>query len=116
MNDRDSSPAPQTLGALYSIVAPIDVLHEPPHEPQLRIHTLSPRQSFVELTRGTFNYRHASPARLERQFSTAAHLASLLPIKTLAYPRTLDRLRETVAMVIADLAGDGDHRLTRTVC
>ena len=116
MNAHRGSIAPQKLDAFYSILGPTDKLHQPNHEPQVRIQTLSPRDAFVELTRGTFNSRYANTARLERQFSTAARLPSLIPIKRLSYPRALDRLHETMAAVIADLACESDRPLMPTAC
>jgi hypothetical protein len=70
------------------------------------IETLSPRQAFVELVKGTFNRRLVSPQRLERQFGAMAALADLLPVKTLTYPRAIGRLQEVRETVLADLSGD----------
>jgi hypothetical protein len=116
MSARRLALAPQTLDALYSIVEPDDVVQKPMDESRVGIDQLSPRDAFLEITRSTFNYRLTNPARLERQFSTAASLQSRIPIKRLAYPRALGRLHETVAAVIADLARERDRPLTQRAC
>jgi hypothetical protein len=116
MNARRRTLAPRILDALYSIVEPGDASPEPGDESPVAIHQLTPRDAFVEITRSTFNYRHINPARLERQFSAAARLPGLIPIKRLAYPRALHRLHETVAAVIADLAREHDRPLTQSAC
>jgi len=67
------------------------------------IRTLSPRQAFVELTRNTFNACVLDAPRLARQFDLATRVAARVPVKTLAYPRRLDRLADVRAAIEADL-------------
>src|SRR5260221_1407723 len=55
---------PVTLKAIYSLAAPRDACRTP----RVSIKTLSPREAFVELVKGTFNRRLVSPQRLARQF------------------------------------------------
>lgn len=68
------------------------------------IRALSPRRAFVELTRNTFNACVLDPARLARQFELAARVASRVPVKTLEYPRDLDRLSAVRAAIEADVS------------
>lgn len=68
------------------------------------IRTLSSRRAFVELTRNTFNACVLDPPRLARQFALAARVAARVPVKTLAYPRRLDRLADVRAAIEADLS------------
>jgi hypothetical protein len=67
------------------------------------IRPLSPRRAFVELTRNTFNACVLDAARLTRQFDLAARVAAAVPVKTLTYPRGLDRLAAVRAAVEADV-------------
>jgi hypothetical protein len=67
------------------------------------IRALSPRQAFVELTRNTFNACVLDAPRLGRQFDLAARVAARVPVKTLAYPRRLDRLADVRGAIEADL-------------
>src|SRR5258708_28386064 len=75
---------PIPLTAIYSLAAPRDACRNP----GVTIKTLSPREAFVTLVAGTFNRRHVSPQRLERQFGFIARLTDLIPVKKLAYPRS----------------------------
>ena len=70
----------------------------------ITIRTLAPRRAFVELTRNTFNACVLDAPRLARQFELAARVAMRVPVKTLTYPRGLDRLASVRAAVEADLA------------
>ena len=72
----------------------------------MSIETLSPREAFVELVKGTFNRRLVSPQRLARQFGIMASLTDLISVKKLTYPRAIDRLPDVRGMVLADLARD----------
>jgi len=68
------------------------------------IRPLSPRRAFVELTRNTFNACVLDAARLARQFDLAARVAAAIPVKTLTYPRGLDRLAAVRTAVEADVS------------
>ena len=70
------------------------------------IETLTPREAFVELIKGTFNRRLVSPQRLTQQFRVMSSLASRVSIRKLTYPRAIDRLHEVRRTVIADLIRD----------
>ena len=98
--DEDLSCArPVTLKAIYSLGAP----REMRERPCVSIERLSPRESFVELVRSTFNRRLVSPRRLERQFGVMATLADVMSVKRLSYPRAIARLPDVRTTVIADL-------------
>ncbi|HEV8471307.1 MAG TPA: hypothetical protein VGR82_00915 [Methylomirabilota bacterium] len=105
MNDRGPklviplAPAPPriALRALYVL--------RPGAAGRVAIASLSPRQAFVELTRNTFNDCVVDRHRLARQFALAARVAVSVPIKSLAYPRALERLAAVREAVQADLAG-----------
>jgi hypothetical protein len=75
----------------------------------MSIETLSPRETFVALVKGTFNRRLASAERLERQFGVMARLTDLIAVKTLSYPRVIDRLPEVREMVLSDLTHETLH-------
>jgi hypothetical protein len=90
---------PVMLKTIYAVAAPRDACRTP----EVRIETLSPRDAFVALLKGTFNRRLVSAERLERQFGAMAALADRVVVKTLAYPRAIDRLTEVRAAVLADL-------------
>ena len=90
---------PVALKAIYAVTAP----REACRMPDVGIETLSPRAAFLALIGGTFNRRLVSAERLERQFDTMARLADRVVVKTLAYPRTIDRLPDVQAAVLADL-------------
>ena len=101
LDERRSCSAPVPLKAIYSLAVPRDVCRSR----SVSIETLSPRESFVELLRGTFNRRLVSSQRLESQFRFVSSLADTVPVKKLSYPRAADRLQEIRELVLADLAG-----------
>jgi hypothetical protein len=92
--------SPVALKAIYSLAAP----REACRTPRASIETLTPREAFVDLVKGTFNRRLVSRQRLARQFSVMSSLAGRVPVRKLTYPRTIDRLHEVRRLVIADLA------------
>jgi hypothetical protein len=92
--------SPVVLKGIYSLADP----GRGCRTPNVTIETLSAREAFVELVKGTFNRRLVTPERLERQFMVMTGLTSLISVKQLRYPRTIDRLQEVRGMVLADLA------------
>jgi hypothetical protein len=94
--------SPIRLDAIYALAAPRDACRKP----DVTIETLSPREAFIELVKGTFNRRLMSPRRLRDQFCFVARLTELISVKKLTYPRAVDRLQEVRARVLADLARD----------
>jgi hypothetical protein len=91
--------APVRLKAIYSLAAP----REASRSAGVSVETLSPRETFVELVKATFNRRVVSAQRLERQFAVMTGLTGLVPLKRLTYPRSIDRLQEVREAVIGDL-------------
>ena len=87
------------LKTIYAVAAPRDSCRTP----HVRIEALSPRDAFLALVKGTFNRRLVSTKRMERQFDAMAGLSDRVIVKTLAYPRAIDRLPEVRAAVLADL-------------
>jgi hypothetical protein len=93
---------PTALNAIYALAAPRDACRRP----SVSIETLSRREAFVELLKGTFNRRLVNQPRLERQFGFMARLTDLIPVKRLTYARAIDRLPEVCETVLTDLARD----------
>jgi hypothetical protein len=100
LDEQQACTTPVALEAIYSLAAPRDG----GRRPSVRIDTLSPRQAFVELVKGTFNRRLVSPQRLERQFHAMTRLTDLISVRTLTYPRVIDRLEHVRRAVLTDLA------------
>jgi hypothetical protein len=95
----DDPPAgPVFLAAMYVLAPP-----GPRPVRGITIRRLSPRRAFVELTRATFNSMNVDRARLERQFALVTALASVVPVKTLTFPRSLAWLPTVRAAIDADL-------------
>jgi hypothetical protein len=65
---------------------------------------LSAREAFMALTQNTFNACVLEPQRLARQFALASRVALSVPVKSLAYPRTLGRLASVRDAVRRDVA------------
>ncbi len=93
-----ATPAP--LRAIYSVAPPRDAARRP----HVAVERVSRRRAFVELLRGTLNRRSRGPARRTRQFSTLARIVETVPIRTLSFPRSLERLTEVCDAVLDDLA------------
>jgi hypothetical protein len=100
LEEQSSCAIPVKLEAIYSLAAPRDACRTT----SASIEPLSRREAFLALVKGTFNRRVVSQERLARQFSAMAGLADLIPVKTLSYPRMLDRLPEVRDAVLADHA------------
>ena len=90
---------PAELTAIYSLAAPRDACRSE----RVSSEVLARREGFVELVKATFNRRVVSPERLARQFDVMTRIADLVPVRRLAYPRTIDRLQEVRDLVLADL-------------
>jgi hypothetical protein len=91
--------SPVALKAIYSLAAPRDACRTR----DVSVETLSSRDAFVALLKGTFNRRLVTSQRLERQFGFIASLSDLISVKKLTYPRTIERLPELRRAVLADL-------------
>src|SRR5262249_1475345 len=90
-----AAPGAAPLRALYVL--------RPRRGRRVAIRTLSPRRAFVELAGNTFNACVLDAPRLARQFDLAARVAASVPVKTLTYPRRLDRLGDVRAAIEADV-------------
>jgi len=95
--------SPIALDAIYTLAAPRAACRAP----DVSIETLSPREAFVELVKGTFNRRLVSQQRLERHFDFVAGLTDRIAVKRLTYARAIDRLNEVREAVLADLTRGG---------
>src|SRR5207244_8795284 len=80
-----SSAVPMPLRAIYTLVRPREAFPKQ----SITFETLSPRESFLELLKNTFNYRVVNSDRLERQFNETVRVVSLMPVKKVSYPRVL---------------------------
>ncbi len=101
--DRNETVLPQgafPLKAIYVLTPPSPSLRS--HK--ITIRKLSPRRAFGELLKNSFNTVIVEPARLKRQFVLASRLASSVPIKSLYYPRALERLPDVRQAILADLS------------
>jgi len=92
--------APAPLAAIFTLAPPRDA----GRNDCVRIDPLPPREALIEVVRGTFNRRLVDGDRLARQFDMAARISTFVPIKRIAYPRTLDRLADVRDAVLADVA------------
>ena len=90
---------PAPLKAVYTLASPREVFRKQP----VRIETLSPRRSFLEFVKNTFNYRVVNSDRLERQFNETARVVSVAPVKKISYPRVLNHLPAVRDAILADL-------------
>jgi hypothetical protein len=64
---------------------------------------LTGRAAFVAVIRHTFNDSVRHPARLKQQFAFARRLLETVTVKTLVYPRQLDRLSGVADAILSDL-------------
>lgn len=101
-----SSAAPVLLKAIYTLVPPREVLRKQP----IRFETLSPRESFLELVKNTFNCRVVNSDRLERQFNETVRVVSAMPVKKVSYPRVLTQLPAVRNAILADLNSPSDEQ------
>ncbi len=90
---------PVPVRAIYSVAAP----RESCRVAAAAIEPVSPRDSFVELVKGTFNRRLVDARRLRRQLDVMTAVAERVPVKRLRYPRTMEQLPDVRAAVLADV-------------
>jgi hypothetical protein len=95
----------QALGSALPLKA-IYVLAPPKNRTRTRItiRRLSKHQTCLALIRNTFNTAVTDPGRLRRQFALAVSVATTLPIRLIAYPRTLGALRRARAVILSDVS------------
>jgi hypothetical protein len=94
-----SSAIPVPVKAIYTLAGPRQVCRNQ----QIRVTVLSPRESFMELVKNTFNYRIVNPDRLQRQFEETAEVVSTAPVKRISYPRVLAHIPAVRDAILADL-------------
>ena len=95
---RHSGSAP--LLALYVLSPPREV-----HRKQsIQLTSLSKKETFLELVRGTFNYLVTGSERLERQYTECLGVASRVPARRISYPRVLSMLPDVRRAIVSDLA------------
>jgi hypothetical protein len=97
--------SPVPLRVVYTLLSP----GEQAGEQSVRIKPLSPRESFLTLLSNTFNYVILDPSRLQRQFAETARLATIIPVKSLSYPRQAGLLSAVREAILHDLDG---HKTT----
>ena len=100
LDDRQAFRCPLPLKAIY-------VLTPPARSRTMagaRIRCVSKRRACLALLRNTFNASVTDPGRLSRELSFAASVAETVPIKLLAYPRTLRVLPIVREAILADLS------------
>ena len=99
LDDRHASPSAVPLAAMYVVV--------PPDRCRLAtgvtIRRVSKRQGCLALLRNAFNTAIADPERLKRQFAFAVSVAANVPIKRIAYPRTIPTLARARDAILSDL-------------
>ena len=88
------------LRAIYVLTAPREVYRKQ----RIRMTPLSPRETFIELVRNTFNYLVIGSERLQRQYSESLDLAVRVPARRISYPRDISVLPAVRDAIFADLA------------
>ena len=99
------NPCSAPLRALYVLGAPREARRKQP----IQITSLSAREAFIELVRGTFNYLITGSERLERQYTECLGVASRVPARRISYPRVLSALPAVRQAILSDLAEIVSH-------
>jgi hypothetical protein len=90
-------PQPVILDAVYLIAGPRESRGR-----DVTIEPLPPGTAFLALLASAFNRSLTDRRRLERQFDLMTRLAGRIAVRKLTYPRSLERLAEVRAAVLAD--------------
>jgi hypothetical protein len=93
------------LRVLYALSAPREVRRKQ----RIQITSLTPRETFIELVRGTFNYLITGSERIERQYAECLGVASRVSARRISYPRVLSLLPSVRQAILADLAEEIRH-------
>src|SRR5262249_21148335 len=109
LDEKHSYSAPVPVKAIYALAPPRDVFRKQ----SLRFKTLSPRESFLELVKNTFNRRIVDAPRLKRQIEEISRLVTLVSVRRLSIPRDFGRLSSFRDAVIEELR---DKRLEAVGC
>lgn len=99
LGNRQAWRSPAPTDSLYILAAPDPTACV--QTPEIR--HLSRRDACISLVRNTFNTVIQGPARQARQFKMATELAASLEIRSLVYPRGLQRISEVVDAIVADV-------------
>lgn len=103
LNERQTCSTPLPVAAVYSLAAPRDRYRKQ----SIRIEPLSPRESFMELVKNTFNRRILDADRLTRQLAQTARLSTLLSVRRLTIPRDLGQLPSVRNAILTDVSTVG---------
>jgi hypothetical protein len=99
LDDRQTATRPVPIRAMYVLRPPQDTCR---HQ-NVSIEALSARDAFIELMKCTFNRRLAGAGRAARQFTETVRLIESVPVRRLAYPRQIERLRDIHDQVLTRL-------------
>jgi hypothetical protein len=99
LDDHQASRSARPLTAIYVLTPPAS---DGRVRTRVTIRRLSRRQACLALLRNTFNTAVTDPGRLSRQFAFAASVAAAVPVKLIAYPRTLRLLPAVRDAILAD--------------
>lgn len=86
------------LRALYVLAPPSAVRRKQ----RIELRSLTTRETFVGLVRGTFNPLISDTDRLRRQYSECLGIASRVPARRISYPRVLAMLPAVRQMILND--------------
>jgi hypothetical protein len=88
------------LRAIYVLSPPREVRRKQP----IQLTSLSTRETFIALVRGTFNPVVTGSERAERQYTESLGVASQVPARRISYPRVLSMLPAVRKAILSDLA------------
>jgi hypothetical protein len=98
LDERQAFRSPVPLKAIYVLVSPARA------RDRVTIRRVSTRQACLALIENAFNTAVTDPGRLSRQLEFAASVAATLPVKRIAYPRSLGVLPIVRDAILADLS------------
>ena len=94
------SPGSAPLHALYVLSPSRAVRRKQP----IQLTSLTSRETFIDLVRGTFNPLVTGSERLGRQYIESLGVASRVPARRVSYPRVLSLLPAVKQAILSDLA------------
>ncbi len=98
--DRDRiCDSPVILRAIYELSPP----HDMEDSQKVEFESLTTREAFVELSCNTFNYVILDGDRVHRQFNETARIVSVVPVKRLLHPRSLESFPLVRNAILRDL-------------
>ena len=98
LDDRHFFGAAAPLRTLYTLVPSPES-----SESVIAIERVSQREAFVQICKAAFNSSITEMDRLRDQFGLASHLAAVVPVKRLIYPRNFAALPRVCDTILADL-------------